>query len=447
MNQFADLKIAKPLLNALDEMGFTEPTEIQREANSIILSGKNVVGISQTGTGKTLAYLLPLLSELKYTEERNPSIIILVPTRELVAQVVEQINEVAKYKTVRVLGVYGGANIKTQAIAAMDGLDVLVATPRRLYDLVLSGAVSLKNVKKLVIDEVDIMLDLGFLFQLNNLFELLPERRQNIMFSATMTEQVEELIQDFFINPVHISTAVSGTPLSNISQSCYQVPNFFTKANLLNHILRDKEEFSKVLIFVTGKRIADKLYDNLQANFKNEMHVIHANKSQNNRFDAIEAFNNGFHRILIATDVIARGLDLEKISHVINFDTPKFPENYMHRIGRTGRAELEGKSILLYSEKEMEAKEAIETLMNYQIPQLDMPEEVAISTELIIEEQARYMEMSDRVQVSENEDHAAFHQKSAKNSKVNLGSRYKREIKTKYKKPLTRGGKKNNKRK
>lgn len=446
MNKFSELKVAKQLIYALDELNFTEPTQIQQEAYPVILSGKNVVGISQTGTGKTLAYLLPLLSELKFSKERNPSILILVPTRELVTQVMEQITEVTKYKTVRTVGVFGGTNLKTQALACLQGMDILVATPGRLYDLVLGGAIALKGVKKLVIDEVDVMLDLGFLFQLNNLFELLPDRRQNIMFSATMTDDVAELIQDFFYDPVQISTAVSGTPLNNIAQSSYEAPNFLSKTALLKHLLQDDIEFSKVLIFVPGKRIADRLFEELQADFRYELGVIHANKSQNNRFTAIEEFNGGKHRILIATDVIARGLDLDQISHVINFDAPIFPENYMHRIGRTGRAEKLGNTILLFTEKEKEAKKAIEELMQYDIPVLGKPEEVNFTTELIPEEQNKPKELTAGGGMrSLTDGGGAFHKKSAKNSKENLGSRYKREIKTKFKKPLTRGDKNQNK--
>lgn len=425
-------------------MGFTEPTPIQSQSYPVILSGKNVVGISQTGTGKTLAYLLPLINEIKFSQERNPRILILVPTRELVAQVMEQIAQVTKYKTVRVTGVYGGTNIKTQAAECLKGMDILVATPGRLYDLVLGGVVALKGVKKLVIDEVDVMLDLGFLFQLNNLFEILPDRRQNIMFSATMTDEVNLLIQDFFYDPVQISTAVSGTPLANIKQTCYEARNFLTKSNLLRFLLKDETEYSKVLIFVTGKRIADRLFEELRQDFWQEMGVIHSSKSQNNRFTAIEEFNTGNHRILIATDVIARGMDLEKISHVINFDTPIFPENYMHRIGRTGRAEKTGNTILLSSEKEKEAKDAIEALMDYQIPMLDFPEEVIITRELIPEEKDKPKELTGGGSRSVNTGGDAFHKKSAKNSKENLGSRYKREIKTKFKKPLTRGDKNQN---
>jgi len=216
MNTFADLNLPKPLANAMVDLGFEKPTPIQVKSYPVILAGKNMVGIAQTGTGKTLAYMLPLLRDLKFSKLVHPKILILVPTRELVIQVVQQINAYAKYMQVRVLGVYGGTNISTQKIAVAKGMDILVATPGRLYDLALSKAVKLNEIKKLVIDEVDVMLDLGFRFQLSNIFELMPERRQNIMFSATMTDEVEALIDNYFIAPEKISIALSGTRLENI---------------------------------------------------------------------------------------------------------------------------------------------------------------------------------------------------------------------------------------
>ncbi|MEL7001504.1 MAG: DEAD/DEAH box helicase, partial [Bacteroidota bacterium] len=310
MNTFQDLGISRQLVNAIDDLGFESPTPIQSESYSVVKSGNDMVGIAQTGTGKTLAYMLPLLQELKFSKQVNPRILVLVPTRELVLQVVEQIEELAKYVTLRVVGVYGDTNINTQKMAVAQGADIVVATPGRLYDLAVSRSLQLKAISRLVIDEVDVMLDLGFIFQLNNIFELLPEKRQNIMFSATMTEEVDELIDDFFIDPVKISIAVSGTPLDNITQECYAVKNFYTKANLLAHLVKDKQEFKKVLVFVSSKKIADRLFENMQEYFASTLGIIHSNKAQNNRIRAIEQFEDGTNRILIATDVIARGLDL-----------------------------------------------------------------------------------------------------------------------------------------
>lgn len=448
MNQFQELNISKHLIHALDDLGFDVPTPIQREAYAVLMSGKNVIGIAQTGTGKTFAYTLPILQDHRFSKELNPSVLIVVPTRELVVQVVDQIESLSKYISIRVLGVYGGTNLKTQALEVMKGVDILVATPGRLYDLALTPALSLKSVKKLVIDEVDVMLDLGFRFQLNNIFELLNDKRQNIMFSATMTDDVDELIRSFFHDPVKISIALSGTPLENIEQQAYPAPNFYTKANLLSRLLEDGNLFSKVLVFMPSKKIADRLYDELSPVYVTEMGIIHSNKSQNHRLDVIKQFNTGKHRILIATDVIARGLDLDQVSHVINFDTPAFPENYIHRIGRTGRAEAKGKSIIFYSDKEEAWLQSIETLMDYEIPKQAFPEDVEVSKEKIPEEIERSNQYNLQHDGSVDKNSGgAFHDKSAKNSKVNLGSRYKREIKTKFKRPLTRGDKGQNRKK
>ena len=441
MNTFDDLDLSGQLKNAIDDLGFTQPTPIQEQAFSVVRSGKDVVGIAQTGTGKTFAYMMPILRELKFSKQQHPRVLILVPTRELVLQVVEEIEKLAAYITVRVLGVYGGTNINTQKRAVMQGTDIIVATPGRLYDLALSKVLKLKTIQKLVIDEVDVMLDLGFRFQLLNIFDLLPPRRQNIMFSATMTEDVEILIDDFFKNPHKISVALSGTPLDNIAQQSYNVPNFFTKVNLLNYLLQDKELFTKVLVFVSNKRSADRLFESLDESFADEICVIHSNKTQNYRIRSIRQFDDGMNRILVATDVMARGLDLDKISHVINFDTPNFPENYMHRTARTGRAEKEGKTILFSTKKEQVFKEEIEELMDFKIPILDLPAEVEISTLLTEEERPKEDLVSKNRTKQEYIPGPAFHEKSEKNQKVNLGGSYKREIARKYKKPQSKGNK------
>ena len=444
---FQDLNLNTPLYNALDDLGFTTPTPIQAEAFNVVSSGKDVVGIAQTGTGKTFAYMLPILKNLKYSMQENPRVLVLVPTRELVVQVVDEIEKLSKYINTRVLGVYGGTNINTQKRAIAEGIDILVATPGRMYDLALSRVLQLKSIQKLVIDEVDVMLDLGFRHQLINIFDILPPKRQNIMFSATMTQDVDVLLNDFFKNPERVSIAVSGTPLENIKQERYNVPNFYTKVNLLSHLLRDTEKYSRVLIFVAYKRMADRLFDQLDEIFHDELCVIHSNKTQNYRLRSIEQFREGQNRILIATDVMARGLDIDNVSHVINFDTPDFPENYMHRIGRTGRAEREGESLLLSTVKETVLVEHIEALMNMQIPVLEIPETVEISTEQIDEERAQIKEhYNPTKRTDEDAPGPAFHEKSEKNSKENLGGSYKFKIAAKYKKPKTRGDKNYNKR-
>ena len=445
---FQDLNITTPLRNALEDIGINTPTPIQEESFSTIMSGKDMVGIAQTGTGKTFAYMLPILRMLKYSEQKNPRVLVLVPTRELVVQVVEEIEKLTAYMNVRIAGIYGGVNMNTQHQSLLQGQDIVVATPGRLYDLVLRRALQLKSIQKLVIDEVDVMLDLGFKFQINNIFELLPQNRQNIMFSATITENVENLIEANFKSPQTISVAASGTPLDNIKQTGYKIPNFYTKVNLLRHILADKETYSKVLIFVAYKRMADRLYAELEQYFQDECTVIHSNKTQNYRLRSIKQFGSGFCRILVATDVMARGLDIESVSHVINFDTPKYPENYMHRIGRTGRAEKQGNSILMTTEAEMESLEKIEALMKMQVPQEELPAEIEISSELIPEEQPKVFEINNPgKKKDENAPGPAFHEKKEKNRKENLRGSYRREIAKKYKKPKTRGDKNANRRK
>ncbi|WP_163516438.1 DEAD/DEAH box helicase [Gelidibacter japonicus] len=444
---FKNLNLNTPLYNALDDLGFTTPTPIQEQAFNVVASGKDVVGIAQTGTGKTYAYILPILKNLPFSKQDTPRVMVLVPTRELVVQVVEDIEKLTKYINVRVLGIYGGVNINTQRQAVAQGLDIIVATPGRLFDLAVSHVLPLKSIQKMVIDEVDVMLDLGFRYQLLNIFDILPERRQNIMFSATMTDDVDELITDFFTNPEKITVAVSGTPLENIVQARYNVPNFYSKVNLLEHLLKDKETFNKVLIFVAYKKMADLLFDKIEVLFPNESCVIHSNKTQNYRLRSIEQFREGENRILIATDVMARGLDIDHISHVINFDTPHFRENYMHRIGRTGRAERKGHALLFSTEAEQEWVMAIEDLMQMEIPLNEIPDTVTLSTELIEEERPQNKEHYNPIKRRDTDQPGpAFHEKKEKNKKVNQGGSYKREIVKKYKKPKTRGDKNYNKR-
>ena len=259
--KFTDLNIGKPLNNALIDLGLDTPTPIQSESFSPVMAGKDVVGIAQTGTGKTFAYLLPILRGLKYSEQKHPRVLILVPTRELVVQLAEEINKLTAYMTVRVKAVYGGTNINTQKQDVHEGSDIVVATPGRLLDLALSGVLRLKKVQQIVIDEVDEMLDLGFRTQLINLFDILPQRRQNLMFSATMTEDVEEIIGQFFFEPEKIEIAPSGSTVDHIEQFAYHLPNFNTKFNLLDHLILEDKLGTKNLIFVETKKLADSLYE------------------------------------------------------------------------------------------------------------------------------------------------------------------------------------------
>ena len=438
---FEDLNLGRPLMNALGDLGYTTPTPIQREVYSTILAGKDVVGIAQTGTGKTFAYILPVLRHLKYSEQKHPRILVLVPTRELVVQVMGEIEKLSTYINVRIKGAYGGTNINTQKQNVYDGCDILVATPGRLLDLALSSVLRLKHIQKLIIDEVDEMLNLGFRTQLTNLLDILPERRQNLLFSATMTTDIDAVIDAFFNTPEKFTIVPQGTPLDNIEQRIYRVPNFYTKIDLLEHLLATDETMTKVLIFAESKRLVDRLEEKIAENHPNQIGVIHSNKSQNYRLRSIERFQNNAHKILVATDLIARGIDFEDVTHVINFDTPDFAENYLHRIGRTGRAEAKGVSIIFTNEVEEEYQAAIEALMNYKIPQFDLPEGVEISTIFTPEEQPNLADKNYLPEVTRKGVKKETHQKKDKNLKENKGGSYREKIKAKYKKPKTRGQK------
>ena len=321
-----------------------------------------------------------------------------------------------------------------------NGVDILVATPGRLLDLALNGVLRLKAIQKVVIDEMDEMLTLGFRAQLTTIMDLLPIKRQHLLFSATNSPEIEVLINQFFNQPEKIEIAASGTPLLQINQIGYQVPNFNTKINLLSHILKAESEFNKVLVFVKSKRMADMVFDLLSPIFGIQVSVMHANKSQNYRINTVNSFDAGEFRILVATDIIARGLDIANISHVFNFDIPTEPEDYMHRIGRTGRADKMGQSITFVTAEEKGFQTAIEKLMNMAIPISEFPKEVKISKLLLDEELPQKIEIDYLKGVrKKTKSGGAFQEKSAKNSKVNLGGSYKRIIKEKYKKPKSKG--------
>jgi ATP-dependent RNA helicase RhlE len=440
---FDDLNLNTPLLSALDDLGYTNPTTIQRKVFSIVMSGSDVCGIAQTGTGKTFAYLLPCLRQWKFSKDKNPQILIIVPTRELVAQVVDAVKALSKYTSLVAVGVYGGVNINTQKTEVEKGVDVLVATPGRLYDLALNGAFKTKSIRQLVIDEVDEMLNLGFRTQLKNILDLLPARRQNLLFSATITDEVEVLIETYFNNPVRVEAAPTGTPLENIIQTAYEVPNFYTKVNLLELLLSSDLDMTKVLVFAATKKLADELYEQLEAKFPGTAGVIHSNKEQNHRFNTVKQFQEGNYRFIIATDIVARGIDIAEVTHVINFDVPDVPENYIHRIGRTGRADKKGIAITFITPMEKDNQAAIENLMKYAIPIIPLPADLVISEVLTEDEKPKVFMKIIQLKVPKKEEAGpSFHEKSAKNKKVNFIVKKKDRMMKKYGKPITRGQKK-----
>ena len=435
---FQELNLNTPLLNALNDLGFENPTPIQEKVYPVVSSGRDAVGIAQTGTGKTFAYLLPILRQLKFSDQKHPRILIVIPTRELVLQVVGEVEKLTKYMNVRVVGVYGGTNINTQKQVVYNGMDILVATPGRLVDLVMTGVLRLKSIQKLVIDEVDEMLNLGFRPQLMSFMESLPVKRQNLMFSATLTEEVRDLIDSYFYEPITIEIESQRTPLEQITQYFYAVPNFFTKINLLENLLSNTSEFTRVLIFAASKQVADRISELIEPLFPEQTGVLHSNKSQNYRINSLEGFKNGTNRILIATDVASRGLDIIGISHVINFDVPEIPEDYIHRIGRTGRAEQSGTAITFVNEPEMKRLSEIEQFISRHLEEKPLPSELKISNVFTDEERPVLFD-KDYIGKPKGiaESQGAFHEKKEKNKKVNLGGPGER--KPRKTKPVNRG--------
>ena len=418
---FEDLNLNKPLLKALSDLEFVYPTPIQEQAFSVIMSGKNVVGIAQTGTGKTLAYLLPILRQLSFSKQRDPRVLILAPTHELVIQIWDEIIKLTEYSGLRSLGVFGGTSMNKQKQAVYDGCDILIATPGRLLDLAYSGILSFRSIQKLVIDEVDEMLSLGFRTQLNNVLDMIPDKRQNLLFSATLSEDVEELIEKHFTYAQRIEITPHGTPIEKIKQLAFHIPNFDSKTNLLKIVLED-DALQKVLIFVKTKKMADRLFEKITSQYPDMIGVIHSNKAHNTRVNAVKNFENGTHRILIATDVIARGMDIQDVTHIINFDLPETQGDYIHRIGRTGRADKDGVAISFINNVEKQYQLEIEELMGTEIQIMNLPEDLVISTvfsddEIPSEEKPvvkHYMKEPDMSQ-----SQGAFHEKKEKNKKNN----------------------------
>ncbi len=439
---FHDLNLKKPLWTALDELGYQTPTTIQAASFNVMMSGKDTIGIAQTGTGKTLAYLLPCLCMWKFSKEPHPQILIIVPTRELVAQVVSEVEKLTTHMNVAVGGVYGGANMHTQAAMVLQGLDVLVGTPGRILDLAASGSLQLKHAKKVIIDEVDETLSLGFRPQLLRIFEYLPTKRQHMVFSATLSTEVADFLDAYLTDPIRIEAARAGSPLEKIDQTCFLVPNFLSKTALLQHILDHTTNEAKVLVFVASRTLADLLFDKLEAYYGESIGVIHSNKAQNFRFNTVQQFQTGAISILIATDLIARGIDVTDVSHVINFDLPESPENYIHRIGRTARADKNGIAVTFVTEKESDQLRAVEALMQKKLHISEVPEEVTFTDELLEFEKPKLVVPGKLIKLPKRENvGASFHEKKAKNKKVNVRYNHKKAMQEKYGKPKKKGGK------
>ncbi len=429
MSTFEQFNLPKSLQKAVDSLGLTTPTPIQEKSFSVIMSGRDMMGIAQTGTGKTFAYLLPILKQWKFVATDTPRVVILVPTRELVVQVAAEVEKLTQFMSVRTLGVYGGVNINTQKTAVYQGVDVLVGTPGRIMDLALDNVIRFDSLQKLVIDEFDEILNLGFRFQVTSILTMIKTKRQNILFSATMTDEVDEMLEEYFEFPEEVSLAPSGTPLEKIEQLGYHVPNFLTKINLIIELLKD-EAYERVLLFVNNKKTADLLADKLEEIYPEQFGIIHSNKSQNYRLQTMASFQAGAIRGIVTTDVMARGLDISDITHVINVEFPEIPEQYIHRIGRTGRADKSGIAISLISPREEEIQLEAEVLMEKEIQFIDLPSSVEIAERLLEFEKDKKKKMKFLLKKPKLEGGASFHEKKDKNKKINLGGPSKTKKKT-----------------
>lgn len=379
ITSFENFNLNRQLLNAVAEAGFESPTEIQQKCIPLILGGQEVIGIAQTGTGKTAAYLLPLLMKVKFRTETEPRALILAPTKELTLQIADHAHQLAKYTDLRILALYGGVGPKTQIEQLEQGVDVIIATPGRFLELYLKGEIVTKQIKTLILDEADRMMDMGFMPQLRRIFEVIPHKRQNLLFSATFPEKVERLSREFLAFPVKVEITPQATAAKQVEQSLYRVPNLRTKINLLEYLLQDVATFNRVLIFTRTKEVADNVFHYLERKGYMPVKVIHSNKGQNTRINAINEFKEGNLRILVSTDVTARGIDVVKVSHVINFDVPILYEDYVHRIGRTGRAFQEGCAITFATPAEVYHIGKIEKLIREKIQVRPLPSAVEVT--------------------------------------------------------------------
>jgi len=411
--RFEDFKLNRQLLDAVKDMGYQNPTPVQIKTIPPILGGHDLIGIAQTGTGKTAAYLLPLLFKIKYAQGNHPRALILAPTKELCIQIYDNLNNLSKYCGTRHVCLYGGIGPKTQIQNLDEGVDIVVSTPGRFLDIYSRGALIVKEIKTFILDEADKMMDMGFAPQIRNILEKIPRKRQNLLFSATFPEKVQAIADEFLEFPTKVEVTPQSTPAATVEQYFYKTLNLKTKINLLEHLLNDPL-YTRVIVFTRTKVTANNTFKYIERKFPNEVRVIHANKSQNSRINAFNDFRSGIIRILVTTDVSARGLDVEGISHVINFDLPRVYEEYVHRIGRTGRAENIGRAISFINEADEMHLTEIEKLIKNKITEKPLPKDVDIAT-TPKEEQRQIAIEIDKIKRATHPDYkGAFHDKKRK---------------------------------
>lgn len=411
ITSFENFNLNKQLLSAIADAGFENPTEIQQKSIPLILGGQEVIGIAQTGTGKTAAYLLPILMKIKFATGKEPRALVLAPTKELTLQIATHAAALSRYTDLRILALYGGVGPRIQTEQLATGVDLLIATPGRFMELYLKGELITKQIKILVLDEADRMMDMGFMPQLRRIFEIIPPRRQNLLFSATFPDKVERLSKEFLEFPQRIEITPQATTAKQVEQELYVIPNLRTKINFLEYLLKDEQAFNRVLIFTRTKEVADNIFRYLERKEYGPIKVIHSNKGQNTRINAVNEFKEGNLRIMVSTDVTARGIDVVKVSHVINFDVPILYEDYVHRIGRTGRAFQEGKAITFATPAEMYHVHKIEKLIREKIPVKKLPSEIEITETPPVEAREMAKEIDWQKKKEDPTFQGAFHER------------------------------------
>ena len=412
MNSFNDFKLNRQLLNAVSDLGYLVPTNIQQKAIPVILGGQDVIGIAQTGTGKTAAYLLPVLRLLNYAQENSPRALVLVPTRELSIQVGNALKELTKYTDLRYAVVFGGQGAKEQIAAINEGIDILVASPGRFLDLYLAGHIQTKKIKYLILDEAERLMDKSFISQFHRILEVVPRKRQNLLFSATMSDLVKKISGDFMAFPIEINIAPEVRTAETVSQVVYELPNIKTKINLLNFLFKD-ESYRKVIVFCKTKAIASDIGKYMERVYGiHHVRIIHGNKTQQTRINAMQAFREDEQlRFLITTDLASRGLDIPDVSHVINFDVPIIYEDYVHRIGRTGRAFKTGASLTFVTPADEYHLQKIQELIKQRIEKVQLPEKVGVLTTPFEERQEMLREIDRQKRKEDPDFRGAFHDK------------------------------------
>ncbi len=416
---FEELKLTRQFIRAIEDAGYERPSPIQEKAIPPIRAGQDVIGIAQTGTGKTAAFLLPTLQKLKFPQGLDPRAVVLAPTKELVLQIHQEATHFARYTELRCLALYGGIGYKDQLAAVQAGQDLLIATPGRVLEIYQRGGFNPKKITTVVLDEADRMMDMGFMPQLRLVQELVPSKRQNLLFSATFPERVQRLADEFLLWPTRVEATPQSTPVATVKQYQAALPNVNTKLHYIKHLLTEQFPEARVMVFVREKDQAEQIARALEGPLASSVRTIHSNKGQNSRIHAMDLFREGAIRCLVSTDVASRGIDVPETSVVINFSVPRDPHDYVHRIGRTGRAFRDGVAITLVDPSEGYALERIVALTSTPIEPLELPEELPIEETPRWEKQAQARTIDGELRKRDPDYKGAFHEKKKKSAKAN----------------------------